>query len=522
VTIPEHEQLGTWTVLVPDLKPGVYTITETDTGDLSLKAVTGGNGDGSVGNKTVTVTVVAGKNEESELEAAAQVVYTNNKDVVEINATKTWKDGAESVNDKITNTSATFELQSRIADTGTWTKVEQTGVENPKIMKVEDTANASAWAVTWSNLPKYQRITGVNGENQVEIRYRVLETAATWNNMQLLAQDDAQDEAKAAEVSNGTCNIDNPLPRIDVPVAKVWKDVDGNALAGWPKDTNVTLGLVRRVGTEAWSDVEEEYVEQEHTLTRQKAVTLTADHTKDSFRDLPQYDMHGIAYEYDVVETSVTIGNTTYSATTDIKPADLFSMTTDKSADVLTVYNTLKDIRLDIVKVEKNNTTKKLSGAKFKLTRKLAGEYEYRAFDNTAFVNDELLKAKVFTVDESTTISKLLPGDYQLTEMKAPDGYIIMTGDISFTINADGTVTYPAQGTTGNDLVTLTKQKTKTEAETGTEAATFTVAELTVQNEPGARLPATGGEGMGLYYVLGTLLTLAAVALLVAKRRRDY
>jgi LPXTG-motif cell wall-anchored protein len=36
------------------------------------------------------------------------------------------------------------------------------------------------------------------------------------------------------------------------------------------------------------------------------------------------------------------------------------------------------------------------------------------------------------------------------------------------------------------------------------------------------RLPSTGGSGTTLYYVLGTLLTLAAVALLVAKRRRDY
>ena len=189
---------------------------------------------------------------------------------------------------------------------------------------------------------------------------------------------------------------------------------------------------------------------------------------------------------------------------------------------MLTVSNKLKDIELDIVKVDKNNTTQKLSGAKFKLTRKLAGEEEYTAFDNEAFTNDDLLNAKVFTVDESRRISKLLPGDYQLTEMKAPDGYIIMTGDISFTINADGTVTYPAQGTIGNELVTLTKQKKKAEAEPGTEAATFTVAELTVRNEPGARLPSTGGEGTTLYYVLGTLLTLAAVALLIAKRRREF
>ncbi len=382
-------------------------------------------------------------------------------------------------------------------------------------MNVEDTADPSAWAVTWSNLPKYKRINGVNGEKKVEIQYRVVEIAATLNNTTLLERD----ETKVADELN---NIDNPLPRIDVPVAKVWKDVDGNALAGWLKDTSVTLGLVRRVGTEAWSDVDEEYVEAEQTLTRQKTVTLTADHQKDWFRDLPQYDIHGEAYEYDVVETSVTVGNTTYSSATDVKPEDLFSITTGKPDGVLTVYNTLKNIELDIVKVEKNNTTKKLRGAKFKLTRKLAGEDEYQAFENIAFVYDELLKTKVFTVDESTTISKLLPGDYQLTEMKAPDGYIIMTGDISFTINADGTVTYPAQGTTGNDLVTLTKQKAKTEAEPGTEVATFTAAELTVQNEPGVSLPATGGEGTTLYYALGTLLTLAALALMIAKRRRDY
>ena len=61
------------------------------------------------------------------------------------------------------------------------------------------------------------------------------------------------------------------------------------------------------------------------------------------------------------------------------------------------------------------------------------------------------------------------------------------------------------------------------EATTSASAATTTGGTIDIENtKSSVSLPATGGEGTGLYYVLGTLLTLAAVALMIAKRRRDF
>ena len=44
--------------------------------------------------------------------------------------------------------------------------------------------------------------------------------------------------------------------------------------------------------------------------------------------------------------------------------------------------------------------------------------------------------------------------------------------------------------------------------------------EYTIQNEPGKPLPATGGTGTNLIYLLGIMLTGLAGAGLVMKRRR--
>ena len=76
---------GTWSVLVPDLKPGTYTITETESGSLTLTGISGGvTGTSDTEAGTVTVTVFPGKNDEESIagdeEAQARVEYTNNTD----------------------------------------------------------------------------------------------------------------------------------------------------------------------------------------------------------------------------------------------------------------------------------------------------------------------------------------------------------------------------------------------------------------------------------------------------------
>lgn len=60
----------------------------------------------------------------------------------------------------------------------------------------------------------------------------------------------------------------------------------------------------------------------------------------------------------------------------------------------------------------------------------------------------------------------------------------------------------------------------KQEATTSASAATTTGGTIDIENtKSSVRLPSTGGHGTTLYHVLGTLLALAAVALMIARRR---
>ena len=83
--------------------------------------------------------------------------------------------------------------------------------------------------------------------------------------------------------------------------------------------------------------------------------------------------------------------------------------------------------------------------------------------------------------------------------MKAPAGYIILNSEFTFTIQTGGTVVYEG----GNNMVTYTSAEHKFE----------------VKNEHGVSLPATGGHGTGIFYILGSVLTLLAAVLLITKRR---
>lgn len=117
------------------------------------------------------------------------------------------------------------------------------------------------------------------------------------------------------------------------------------------------------------------------------------------------------------------------------------------------------------------------------------------------------------------TVSNLASGNYRLVETHAPDGYVILTRGIDFSVDAS------------NGAVTLIKESIETvEGETMTsyvpaEASDYPDASasdnvITVKNTPGAALPNTGGPGTNLIYLLGTILTALAGAGLVMRRRR--
>ena len=98
-----------------------------------------------------------------------------------------------------------------------------------------------------------------------------------------------------------------------------------------------------------------------------------------------------------------------------------------------------------------------------------------------------------------------MPQEYHIEETIAPDGYIITLQPFDFTVNTDGTVSYP--GADDNALVTIIEKD-------GTAPAGFEIG-----NTPGAALPHTGGPGTRLFTILGSILILGAGVLLWRRRR---
>ena len=128
-----------------------------------------------------------------------------------------------------------------------------------------------------------------------------------------------------------------------------------------------------------------------------------------------------------------------------------------------------------------------LAGAVFSL--KKAGEVvKLIKLDNNNYrvaVEDEEGAVDTFTTvaDGDIVIWGVDADDYTLAETQAPAGYNLLTEEVAVTVDA------------GN------------------------ATRIDVLNQAGTELPSTGGMGTTLFYALGGILVLAAVVLLVTKRR---
>ncbi len=102
--------------------------------------------------------------------------------------------------------------------------------------------------------------------------------------------------------------------------------------------------------------------------------------------------------------------------------------------------------------------------------------------------------ATVMTTNENgvAEFPGLRDGTYYLEEIEAPAGYNKLTGPVTITING--------ASATAADVTSLTH----------TEG---------IGNNTGAMLPATGGMGTTLFYVIGSIMLLGAAVLLITKKR---
>ena len=92
----------------------------------------------------------------------------------------------------------------------------------------------------------------------------------------------------------------------------------------------------------------------------------------------------------------------------------------------------------------------------------------------------------------------LKAGTYTITELRAPDGYNILDDELTITVSFDeetSTFTY------------------------GNAVDSDGAARITIVNQVGTELPSTGGIGTTVFYIVGGILVLAAIVLLVTKKR---
>lgn len=120
--------------------------------------------------------------------------------------------------------------------------------------------------------------------------------------------------------------------------------------------------------------------------------------------------------------------------------------------------------------------------------------YKWNETDKKVEWTTDKAQATVKTTDDkgAASFDGLKDGTYYLEEVEAPAGYNLLKDPVQITVNG-------ANATTAN-LSSLTV--------TGN-----------VENSSGAELPETGGMGTTIFYVLGSVLILAAVVLLVTRKR---
>lgn len=110
-------------------------------------------------------------------------------------------------------------------------------------------------------------------------------------------------------------------------------------------------------------------------------------------------------------------------------------------------------------------------------------------------------------------------GTYEVTEEDAPAGYNMLTAPVSVEAVLEKVDTYTVTYTTYYDAQGNIVDEAVTGGKTLTTEYPVNAVELVIENNAGTELPATGGIGTTIFYVLGALLLVGAAVVLVVRKR---
>ncbi len=174
-----------------------------------------------------------------------------------------------------------------------------------------------------------------------------------------------------------------------------------------------------------------------------------------------------------------------------------------------------------------DETGKPLAGAKFSIKGLTVtgndGEYTVSDFDNSDSASDG---TEMEADTDGIIIILGLASDVKLTvtETVAPNGYNKLTNSVELTpIKMTETVSFKTKTVYYDDDGNVVHESssggtTKTVNATDNDLANDANA-LKVENQKGTELPSTGGMGTTLFYLVGGILVIAAIVLLITRKR---
>ncbi len=152
---------------------------------------------------------------------------------------------------------------------------------------------------------------------------------------------------------------------------------------------------------------------------------------------------------------------------------------------------------IPVLKYSNDDMDTPLAGAKFSLFKNEACTeiIKFTSKGNNIYRVDPNGAVTEITTDATGKfeLEGLDAGTYYLKETEAPAGYNKLNTIVKVVIEHDGKITV--------------------------DGATAEVTEVAVNNKSGTELPSTGGTGTTIFYVLGSILVVAAGVLLVTKKR---
>lgn len=240
----------------------------------------------------------------SSTQTSATAQITNDKELVDIDAEKTWKDSLGSdITATITNAEVKFKLQKKVGQDGTYADATEID-EYTKTLKVDGTASAdkSAWKASWTGLPKY--------EDGKLVYYQVVE--------EIVTPSDAEAEALSAEASDyvtpaagnpkATVGLTNTLPETEVTANKQWLNAEGTEIEAGSLPDGATVTFAVYAGTET-DPIATVVLDGTAADAAPADTAAAADSAYESsaweatFKNLPKYDSTGTEIIYTVKET---------------------------------------------------------------------------------------------------------------------------------------------------------------------------------------------------------------------------